>query len=176
MVCTTPDCQNLNCCDFVTAFEAVGEAFANLCMCLKPVCKWNLTSGPLHKDLAMLSLLARANNTNNFAVKVKLIIKELDGAPSVFHCEEKILDACHSTAFSIVDFTNYIKLGFAVNWEFRNAKTDEPVCSKVYVFAAGRFDLPNVTEINSHLIASSTVFHANFVALESDTECLPVCP
>lgn len=172
----TQDCQNLNCCDFETAFEAVGEAFANLCRCLKPACKWALTSGPLHKDLGMLSLLARVNNTNNFAVKVKLIIEELDGPPSVFHCEEKTITACHSGAFSIVDFTQFTKVAFSVSWEFRNAQTDEPVCSKVYVFAAGRFDLPNVTEINSHFIASSTLFHADFVVRENDTQCLPVCP
>lgn len=168
------NCSDLNCCDFVNAFEALGEAFAKLCNCLKPPCAWALTSGPLHKDLAMFSLIARANNSNNFSVKVRLIIKQLDNSVP-YHCEEKTLDACSSAAFSIVDFTNFNHADFSINWEFRDIR-DNHVCDQVTVFAAGRSDLPIVTEINSHLIPSSTLFHADFVIRSSDEACLPVCP
>jgi len=170
-----------NCDDFITAFDLVGQTFARFCEELKDdiedlkQCGSKLTSGPLHKDLNMKSIIAKAINYNNFPAKVKISIDSLAVSVFPFYCEEKTIPGCSYVEFSTIDMTNFNLTGYIVNWEITKP-SGEPICEKVYVYCAGRTDLPSAPVQNSHLIAADTLHHSRFVVLKFDTACAPECP
>ena len=163
---TKPICVN-----FRIAFHFVGETFAKFCEKLKDeienlkLCQSKLTSGPLHKDLNLRSIIAKAYNNNNFPVRVKIIINSIDSGINPFYCEEKTIPGCSYLEFSTIDMTTFNLTGYIVDWEFTKL-SGKPVYEKVYVYSAGRSDLPTVPLQNSHLIPANTLNHSqNFTKL-----------
>jgi hypothetical protein len=152
------------------------EELRACCEALKPPSAWTLGSGPLHRDLNLRSIVARANNYNNFPVNIKLLINGTsNGVLTPFSCEEKTVPACESVQFSIVDMSTFNFASFTIDWEFLTLD-GEKVEKGIRVFAAGRSDLPDVSIESSHLLTTATLYHSNFTVKEASSECFDSRP
>lgn len=152
------------------AFSAFCEELNSKIEELKPSCISRITTGPIYRNDEMKSIIARANNRNNFDVKVKLIINSLpDGLIQTSYCQEQIIKSSHSKEFEVVDMSNSKLNAFSIAWEFTTLD-DKPVCGNIHVFAAGRSDSADIFTSNSQLIPSLIFYHTHFTSSGDDPE------